>query len=224
MNTLRRLAPRQSITRRGGILQGCLIVLAIIVVIVGVGLFWVYMNWRSWTASAMVEVTKAALVEFDLPQDQQQAIVAEIDRVAQDFKDKKISPQDLIRIMEQIAESPLLPIAGVIAAEKQYIEPAAMPQEEKADAVRSLQRLARGVHEKTIPKEAIEDVIKPIVTINPGGGWKFKQQATLEEVRQFIENAKSRADAANVPDEPYTIDIATELRKAIDRGLGRTGS
>ncbi len=224
MNTLRRLVPQSHIERRGGILQGCLIVLAIIVILVGVVLFWVYLNWRSWTANALVQVTTMSVQEFDLPPDQQQAIIAEVELVAQDFKDKKISPQDMVRIMEEVGESPLFPIAGVIAAQNKYIEPSTLPAEEKAAAVRSLQRFARGVHEKQIPREAIEDVIKPIVTIDVDGGWEFKESATDEEVRQFAANAKARADAVSIPDEAYEIDIAVELRKAIDKGLGRTGS
>ena len=224
MNTLRRLVPQSQIERRGGILQGCLIVLAIIIIIVGIVLFWVYLNWRSWTANALVQVTTMSVQEFDLPQDQQQAIIAEVELVAQDFKDKKISLQDMAKIMEEVGESPLFPIAGVIAAERKYIEPSGLPAEEKATAVRSLQRFARGVHEKQIPREVIEDVIKPLVTIDAGGGWKFKDNATDEEVRQFVENVKTRADAVSIPDEAYEIDIAVELRKAIDKGLGRSGS
>jgi hypothetical protein len=35
------------------------------------------------------------------------------------------------------------------------------------------------------------------------------------EIDQFLANAKARADAANVPNEAFDLNIADELRKAI---------
>lgn len=224
MQTLRRLASQSSLQRRGGILQGCLIVLAILIVIVGIALFWVYMNWRSWTATLMVEGAKVAAAEFGLPDDQRDAVVAEIDKLAQDFKDKKISPQDLVRIMEDITEGPLLPMGGVLGAQRKFIEPSEMTTEEKEESMRSLQRFARGIHEKKIPHEAIEDIVKPVITLQPDGNWKFKDNPTIEEVRQFVANAKTKADEVDIPDEPFEVDIAAELRKAIDRVRGRSSN
>jgi hypothetical protein len=35
------------------------------------------------------------------------------------------------------------------------------------------------------------------------------------ELEQFLANAKAKADAANIPNEPFDLNIAEELRKAI---------
>jgi hypothetical protein len=35
------------------------------------------------------------------------------------------------------------------------------------------------------------------------------------EIDQLVANAKARADAAEIPNEPFDLNIAEELRKAI---------
>jgi hypothetical protein len=38
------------------------------------------------------------------------------------------------------------------------------------------------------------------------------------EIDEFVANAKARADAAMIPNEPYDLNIAEELKKAIHGG------
>jgi len=57
--------------------------------------------------------------------------------------------------------------------------------------------------------------VKPVTELMPNGRWRLKDKPTRMELDQFIENAKSRADDAKVPDEPYELNFAEELRKAI---------
>jgi predicted acetyltransferase len=109
----------------------------------------------------------------------------------------------------------LLPLAGVQAARQKYIEPSDMTPKEKEAAILTLQRFARGVHEKKIQKEAIDDVVKPVAELMPNGRWKLKDKPTRMEIDQFLENAKAKADDAMIPNEPFDLNIADELKKAI---------
>jgi hypothetical protein len=43
----------------------------------------------------------------------------------------------------------------------------------------------------------------------------LKEHPTPVEIDQFIANAKARADSVNMPNEPFDLNIAEELRKAI---------
>lgn len=79
----------------------------------------------------------------------------------------------------------------------------------------TVQRYARGVHEKKIPKEDIEETAKPIADPDGNGRWEIKDNPTPMEIDQFLANAKAKADAANIPNEPFDLNIAEELRKAI---------
>jgi hypothetical protein len=197
---LRRMQPR-----RGGVMAGCLVAVAIFVVLLVIGGIYVNMNWRNWAASLTQNVSVEVVKNSGLPQDQ---------------KDK-IKLADLKKMGDEIASSPLIPLAGVQAARHKYIEPSDMTPEEKAAANRSLQRFARGIHEKKIPQDAIDDVVKPITTLKANGHWELKDKPTRLEVDQFVANAKAKADEAQVPDEPFDLNIAAELKKAIDKALGR---
>ena len=50
------------------------------------------------------------------------------------------------------------------------------------------------------------------------GRWKIKDNPTRMEIDQFIANAKASADAAMIPNEPFDLNIADELKKAIHGG------
>jgi hypothetical protein len=90
-----------------------------------------------------------------------------------------------------------------------------MTQEEKTDAILTLQRFARGVVEKKISKSEVEDVVKPVTKLKGNGRWELKENPTRMELDQFIANAKAKADGVMIPEEPYELDIADELHKAI---------
>lgn len=53
----------------------------------------------------------------------------------------------------------------------------------------------------------------------PDGSEQLKERLTDAELKAFLEKAKEKADAANVPDEPFEVNIADELEKAIDKAL-----
>jgi hypothetical protein len=208
---------------RGGVMAGCLIALVVVIVIVAAGCIFVWMNWRGWTASGVQSATVAVMAKSGLPQDQQDQINAEVKSLTDDFRAGKISVTQMKDVGDQIIHSPLVPLASLQAARQKYIEPSTMTPEEKDAANRSLQRFARGVYEQKIApaQPAIDDVVKPIVRLKPDGKWELKDKPTRQELDQFVANCKQKADDAKIPDEPYDLNIAEELKKAIDKALGR---
>jgi hypothetical protein len=209
--------------RRGGIPRGCLIALAVTLAIFIAVIVWVAMSWRGWAAGAMKAVAVNAVDTSTLSPEQKQAINTRIEQVVADWKDKKITTDQLGDILKAVAESPVMPLAMVGLADQQYVVPSTLPEEEKQAGRRSLQRFARGMFEKTIPKSAAEQQLDLISTKDAAGNRKMKQTLTPEELRTFLASAKAHADAAKVPDEPYTIDYAKEINKAIDSVLARPG-
>jgi hypothetical protein len=221
-DTTRQLHPfRRTTSRRAGVPTGCLIAAGIfLLLLIGVGI-WVAVSWKGWAAAATKAIATQAINDSQLPQEQKVRLIGRIDSLATDFESGKVSLEQVGKIFEEIAEGPLLPLGIVYAAEEKYIKPAAIPQEEKDAGVRTLQRLARGVFEKKIPKEKIEDVIVPISMPDADGDRQLKDSVTPEELRNFLARAKAEADAAAIPDEPFTVDVAAEVEKAIDKALGK---
>ena len=200
---------------RGGALKVILIILGVIFVCLVIAGIYVGTHWKGWVANAANAATQQIVNDSGLPQDQRNAIVAEIKQLGDDFQSGRITTEELARITRAVAEGPLLPLAGVQAARQKYVEPSDMTPKEKDAAILTLQRFARGVHEKKIPKEAIDDVVKPVAELMPNGRWKLKEMPTRMELDQFLENAKARADDAMIPNEPFDLNIADELKKAI---------
>ena len=200
---------------RGGVLKVVLIILGAIFLCMVIAGIYVGTHWKGWVASAANTATLQIVNDSGLPQDQRDAIIAEIRQLGDDFTSGKISTEELARITKSIGEGPLLPLAGVQAARQKYVEPSDMTPQEKDAAILTLQRFARGVHEKKIPKETIDDVVKPVADLMPNGRWKLKDMPTRMELDQFLDNAKARADDVMIPNEPFDLNIADELKKAI---------
>lgn len=219
---MRTIERRGRLERRGGLAVGCLITLGVLFVLIAIAVVFVAMKWRGWAASMAQTATREVLRTSSLPDDQKQAITAEIDALAKDFEDGKVSLGEMQQVFQEVAESPLLPLAGVQVAKEKYIDTSTMTSEEKASAERSLQRFARGIHEGKITpaEEQITDAIKPIVRLKPGNQWELKENPTRQEIDQFIANAKAKADEAQIPDEPFAIDFAAEIKKIIAEARG----
>ncbi len=208
--------------RRGGFLKGCLIALGIVAFLGIVAGIYVALHWRGWAADAAKAGVRSAVQQSQLSDDQKQRIIARIDSLANDFDSGKLSVDQMVAVLKEIGESPLLPLGMVKAAEAKYIKPSALTAEEKTAGVRSLQRMARGVYEKKIPSSAMDEVITPISTTGLNGQKKLKETVTTEELKTFLAAAKKKADDAAIPDEAFEVDVAAEIEKAIDKALGQT--
>ncbi len=200
-------------------LIGCSIAFVVVVIIAVAASLWAIRTAKTWGT----DLARGAIVQqietSSLPDDQKTGIIGSIDRVADDFKAGKMSTEELARIFERISESPVLPIGMAYFAREKYIAPSDLTDEEKIGAERTLQRLARGVFEKQIPESQAKTVMAPLQKTDGNGNQTLKETATNEEVRDFLERAKAAADAAEVPDEPYVVDIAAEIEKAIDETM-----
>ena len=201
-----------------GCAAACLLVIA-----AGIGI-WVAMNWKDWAADFGKQVAADAVSKSSLPAEDKARVLQRINQLADDFKAGKVSTQQLGKVMEQIAQSPLLPLGMVMAADEKYLKPSSLSDDDKESGRRTLQRLARGAFEKTIPQNETQEVMKLVMEPQPGGGERLKEHLTDAELKAFLDKAKEKADAANVPDEPFEVNIADELEKAIDKVLKPQGA
>lgn len=196
---------------------GCVTVLLLAVAVV-VGL-WVQQNWKGVAADFAKQVAQQAVQTSELAPADKTRVLDRLNQLADDFKAGKISTEQMGRVFEEVAKSPLFPIAMVMVADKQYVGPSGLTAEEKQAARRTLQRLARGSFEKTIPSEKLEEVMS-LIQIDQGNGQKkMKEKLTDDELKDFLSKAQQVADEAAVPDEDFEVNIPDELDKAIDNAL-----
>lgn len=211
-----------TLNRRGSWVKGCLITLAIFIVLLVAAGIYVSMNWRGWVAYGMQKAGTDVVAQSPLPQDQKDRITARITAFSDDFRAGKITMQQFADVAKEVGEGPLAPLGLVWGIREKYVAKSGLTSEEKTDGERSLQRLARGVAEKTIPWSAIDEISGPVVTKTGQNNYKMKEKVTDDELRTLITSAKAKADAAKVPDEAYEVNVADEVDKAIDKALGVT--
>jgi len=207
---------------RGNIIAGCLIVLGIIFVALIIGAYLLISNAKN----IAVELGHAGLVEVikesEMTNSDKDEIILELDAMKLDIKEGKISMEQIGKVMEQIGESPLIPVAAVTFAEKQYIRPSGLSDDEKSNAELHLDRFARGVYEETIPQEAINEATAPLKEADPHnpGEERFKERVSDAELKTFIANVRQHADDAGISEEHFEINIAEEFRGVLERALG----
>src|SRR5690606_3082183 len=112
-----------SSSRRGSFLTGCLIVLAVLLIVGVIAGIWVAANYRGWLASWTTLGVHAALSKSDLSDEQRAEFMVEVEALALDYKEKRISERELADVFKEIAESPPLPLGAVYAVEKGYVQP-----------------------------------------------------------------------------------------------------
>ena len=209
--------------RRGSFLTGCLIALAVVVILVVAGGLFVMSQWRGWAASAATAGMTLAVEQLELSDEDKQLILARVDELAEDFKAKNVTLAQLKDVGVKLFESPLVQAVAVIAIEKNYFNDSGLSAEERADASLQLDRLARGVYEKKITHEEMQDALDEIVVQTAGSNTiDFRDPDTVDDddLRQLITEVRAAADKADIPNEPFEIDIAAQFIKAIDEALG----
>jgi hypothetical protein len=207
----------------GGFLKvaavGCLVVL----VLAGVGGLvawrWWQENGRTMGADAVNKVAVEAVNASSLEPKDKERILSKVRAWTEDFRTGKIGMEDLGGALQRVAESKVLPVASVMAFQKQYVDPAGVPPEQKEAWILEVHRYARGVYESRIPRESAERVMESISVADGQGGRKLRDNLTPAEVEALVTKFRRESDAALVPREKFQVDIVEELIKAVDGAL-----
>ncbi len=224
----------QSGTRPGNFWVGCLVVLALAIIALAIGGWFVMNNWKGWASDFSRKVFDNAMSEVDLPEDQRLALEAEVNGLFDDFEAGDLSFEELGQIGKEFVESPLLPAAIVLGFDKSYYaKNEALTDEQKAEARKQMSRFITGVTTEQIAQTKIDDALAPIsdpngsVKIDTGSfsvTLKDPKNTTPEELMQVIANMQAEADTAGIEDKEFTVNIADEFTRVIDNALGREPS
>ncbi len=209
--------PRRS--RWTSCLVGCLAIIAVMIVVAAVAAFFVARNWRGWMASGVSQVINQGIDASDLPAEEKQEIKQEVQRVTDAFRQGRLSNQQAVRIMERLANSPLMPLFIVTAVERQYFDKSGLNEEEKTEGRRTLQRFVRGAADGKIEQKAVDAVLSHIADRQPDGSWNPRNNVSDEDLRAALMEAKARADEAGIPEEPEPFDPSDEFKRIVDEAM-----
>lgn len=203
---------------------GCGIVAAVVFLALLAVTIWVALSWKRWVVNTARQVAVDVVDRMPLEPDDRRRILAALDRVGDAFVAGRIDGDGLGRVLSGIVEGPLLPLAIVKAAELKYVARSGLPPDEQEAARRTLERAGRGLVERTLGPEDFEELTAPIMEPDPRAPpeddrRRLKERLTDDELRGFLARLKARIDEAGVPDEPWVVDVAAEVEKAVERGL-----
>ncbi|MFT5423930.1 MAG: hypothetical protein ACI89L_001722 [Phycisphaerales bacterium] len=228
------------VRRRGMTAKGCMISAAIVFLILlmlgGLGTYFVVQNWRGWFAAGTQTVVNQVIDDADIPDSEKDEVKAIVADLRADFENKLITPDDFAAIMRGFTQSPLIPAVIAHQSYRRYYDANPdLTDDDKAEAKLELSRLARGIFEEQLDSAQVVATLEPItVPAGTGGGTvrmqhngveitlKDPAQCSIEELRLVTLNARTATDAAGVPAEHFTVDLSDELQKIIDTALGRT--
>jgi hypothetical protein len=201
-------------------LFGCLIIAVVGVVLAAIAAYWIAQNWRGWMASFVSEGINQSIDAADLPQQEKDEIKVQVNRVADSFRNNRISNDQMRVMFQELIDSPIFSTIAVYTAEAKYLAPSGLPDEEKAEARITVQRFVRGAVEGTIEQNSIDAALQHVADWEGDDGWQLRESVTDAELRAFLAVAKTEADNANVPEEPAEFDPSDEIKRIIDKAMG----
>ncbi|PQO37903.1 hypothetical protein [Blastopirellula marina] len=211
------------------IVIGCLVFCLVLAGIAcGTGLYFTFTtNWtqvfkdvNAAAANAVESGINSVIDDTDLPEAQKDGMKAQITRLADGYREGKITLEQLKEVGDKMMKSPMMSAIPVEAARAKYIAPSGLSDAEKADAVKQMQRVAHGMLDKKITNEELETLVEgKIADKNSEGKLEFRDKVSDEQLREFITACKELADSKEIPDQNYEIDFAAEMKKAVDAVL-----
>jgi len=191
------------------------------IIVAAIAAWYIANNVRELGADLAAGAMKNGLKELKLPADQQQRIFARIDEVSQNFKDKKITLEQVGLIFLEIAEGPLMPAGMSLVVERAYLDESGFEEDEKDAARIATRRFTHGTIRQMIPEQQVNAVLDTISSVNDENNREFRHPISDEELRAFVAAAKQAADDAEVPEDVPEVNFADEFDKAIDEALGK---
>jgi hypothetical protein len=203
-------------------LIGCLVVFGIFLCLCGGVAWFLHANIgriRAFAADTAREAIVSGIRESNLDEQEKEAVVVQVDRLVERYKSGDITLEQLGRVMEELAQSPLMGVLVMVSVDAQYIQPSGLSADEKEQAQRTMQRVLRGFLEEKIRQEELEEAMDFVMDRREDGSRDMKDSVSDDDLRAFLSQLKERADAAEIPDEPFEVDISEEFGQAVERAL-----
>lgn len=207
-----------------GCLIGCLAVGAISAVIcAGVGYYAVNYG-PPWLINQARDVLAQVLQESKLPDEEQNAILTQYDRVGEAYLAGDLPLEDLGLMVQDLATSPLIPALLVQVVSEIHVDKSGLNADEKAEAKDTLQRVYYGIMEERFEASELDALMKHVRenpdSQEPGDQLKIKDSFTDDELRALLADAKQLCDEKEIPLADTDVKISEKLKEVIDKRLG----
>jgi hypothetical protein len=187
-------------------------------VVVG-GVYYIASNLEGWVVGLGREAIVAMVEESELPAEEKQEVITQVDRLVTAYKEKKIGQSDLERFLTELDESPAMTALTLYGIEEGYLEGSELSAGEKEQGRRTFHRVLRGVYEGKISNEAFfkvlneldEEPVRDVSTHSPEAG--------EDALKLALVKLKALADNEAIPDEPFQLKISDEVKKLVDKAL-----
>lgn len=204
------------------------------------GVWYVTANVDRWLVGLGREAIVAMIDDSEIPAEEKTEVIAQVDRIVNAYKERKIDQTDLERVLTELEKSPALIVIGLYGIDEAYLAGAELEDEEIAQGRRTFERVLRGVYEGKIKEDTLFAALPgaaafPMQAEDAENLDKFGAEVTLaslaagddiaaDDLREALAKLKNVADNAGIPDEPFQLDIGDEVKKLVDIALAGKGS
>ncbi len=200
-------------------LTGCLISFVVLAVAAALVVYWISQNWRDLASSIGSDALKEGINATELPDQEKADIEVQIDRLAVELREGRLTGRQMQFIVEQVAESPLMTIIVASAIERKYIANSGLDEAEKVAGRQTIRRFLRGSIDGEINRAGIDAAMQHVATRKEGNNWELKGRVSDEDLRSFLIEAKKQADDADIPMEADDIDPSDEFQRIVDEAM-----
>jgi len=206
-------------SKGGGCLKGCLIAVVVLLLLTAVSTWYASHNWRGWAGSLSRTMVNGVLDETELPAEEKTEILEQVERVITAFEEGSLTSTQAEDLLTQLAESPLSAPVIAFFIEKKYFDSSGLSDEEKEAGRMTLRRCVRGLFDGELTEDDADAVLSHIGTKDSDGNWEFRDDVTDEELREFLAEAKERADNVGVAETVEEVDPSDEIKRIVDSVL-----
>jgi hypothetical protein len=199
---------------------GCGTIILLILIVIGV-LYW---KGRDIAASIASKGVTHMIDQSGLPDEQKARLQDLAGGLIEEFKNNELTTEELAGIMMSFGESNLFPLMFIDAMGDGYINKSGLSEEEKEAGRLSVDRFVRGVAEEKIESRDTGEVLGVVIEQVGENQYRAKDSLTDKEVRSLIEKMNACSDSANIPQEPYVLDVAAEFEKVVQKGKAKAAS
>jgi hypothetical protein len=201
-------------------LIGCLVVVVVVMLLLAAVAYWVWHNRRDLAATIAAKGVNQMIDATDLPAQERREMKLEVQRVADAYREGRLSNEQAVRIMEELVDSPIFSLFVVSAIDNQYLKQSGLSEEEKAEGRQTLQRFVRGAVDDKIDQAMVDSVMEHVADKRPDGRWRLRDKVSDEQLRAALAEAKRAADEAGIPEQPETVDASAEFKRIVDKAMG----
>ena len=188
---------------------GCGAAILVVALLCGGGVWWSVLYVQEKAIEAIYAASIEAIEGTRLPQEQIDSMKLDLDRLKTAAEDWQIELDQLDNLEPEIFR--VLSLGGLRWYEVHVVpQVAEFTPDEKADAVRQLQRLARGIQEGVIHPKELQSLN---VKVEKG---RDDDSYDSEDIRRDIAKVRRIVDEEGIIDEPFDVDVAREFTNLVD--------